>query len=71
MKQARGRPTTLPEPWRSLAEDAGGVGKLAEKFGVKTNVIWGWAHGEFGMAGPAKMMLERLLRDKYEGGGKP
>jgi hypothetical protein len=60
-----GRPTTLPEPWRSLAEDAGGVGELAAKFGVSTSVLWGWAHNAHGMGGPAKMMLDRLLRDKY------
>ena len=38
--------SSLPAPWRELAEAAGGVGKLAEAFGVSPRTIHRWAHGE-------------------------
>jgi tape measure domain-containing protein len=30
----RGRPCKFPEPWLSLVNEAGGVGKLAESMGI-------------------------------------
>lgn len=40
------RPTTLPEPWRSLAERCGGVVALAARLGVDRRTIGKWAHRE-------------------------
>jgi hypothetical protein len=57
------RPTTLPEPWRSLAEKAGGVWALAEKFGVAESTIRRWAGG-MKMSGPAQKIYQTLLDDK-------
>ena len=57
------RPTTLPEPWRSLAEMAGGVGALAEKFGVTPGAISHWAWGRRPLSGPAKIIFEQLKKE--------
>jgi len=59
----RGRPSTLPEPWRTLAARVGGVGNLAECFGVDPRVVRYWAHDEKGMHGPSKKIFESLLRE--------
>lgn len=40
------RPTTLPSPWRELAQAYGGVGKLAEACGVSLRALERWASGE-------------------------
>jgi hypothetical protein len=37
------RPSTLPEPWLSLAASYGGVEKLAEACGVRRQAIYRWA----------------------------
>ena len=57
------RSTTLPEPWRSLAERLGGVGALAEAFGVERLTVRRWAKGERKLEGPAKKLFEALLRE--------
>lgn len=38
-----GRPTTLPEPWRSLAEKLGGVEALAEVLDCDVRTVRRWA----------------------------
>ena len=58
-----GRPTTLPEPWRSLALRLGGVQALADYFGVTPRTIGRWAAGDMRMSGPARKMFEAVLRD--------
>jgi DNA-binding transcriptional regulator YdaS (Cro superfamily) len=58
----KGRPSTLPEPWRSLALGAGGVGALADRFGVSPQTVYRWAHGLMAMRGPAKKILDALTR---------
>lgn len=40
------RLTTLPSPWRELAERLGGVASLAEACGVTRPTLWRWAHGQ-------------------------
>lgn len=40
------RPTTLPEPWRSLAAELGGVKALAEVLLCDPRTVARWAHGE-------------------------
>jgi len=57
----RGRPSTLPEPWRTLAARAGGVEKLARRFDVDPRVVRYWAHGQSNMAGPSKTLLKMLI----------
>jgi len=57
------RPTTLPEPWRSLAAKLGGVQALADALGTTTRTINRWANGEMGMSGTAKKLFEALLRE--------
>ena len=41
-----GRPDTLPEPWASMALQAGSVAGLALALDTSTMTIWRWAHGE-------------------------
>jgi hypothetical protein len=68
MAKKMGRPTTLPEPWKSLADHYGGVGKLSEQLGVDASVVRRWAHGKCGMAAPARALLMRLI-DEMRGAG--
>jgi len=56
------RRVTLPEPWRSMAVEAGGVGELAKLFRVSPKTLYNWAHGKSGMSGPAQIQLERLKK---------
>jgi len=56
------RRVTLPEPWRSLAEEAGGVGELAKLFRVSPKTLYNWAHGKSAVSGPAQIQLERLKK---------
>lgn len=42
----RGRPTTLPGVWGQMARAVGGVGKLAEEFGVTPRTLQRWAYQE-------------------------
>lgn len=57
------RKSTLPEPWRSLADKLGGVGKLAEAMGVDPRTIGRWAHGERAFDGPQKILFEIICRE--------
>ena len=57
------RPILLPHPWDALAEKVGGVGKLAEDhFGVSERTLRRWAVGDTRTPGPAKVVLEGLLK---------
>lgn len=38
--------STLTRAWVPLARAAGGVGALADIFGVSRMTVWNWAHGE-------------------------
>ena len=40
-----GRPLTFPEPWLTLAKQAGGVAILAQRLGVSRRTLERWAHG--------------------------
>lgn len=57
------RPTTLPEPWRSLAAKLGGVQALADALGVVPLTVRRWGSGEMKMSGPARKLYEALLRE--------
>ena len=39
------RPTTLPSPWREMAEEAKGVAKLAAALGVGVSTVRSWGAG--------------------------
>lgn len=54
------RPSTLPEPWRSLALELGGVQALADALGVTPLTIRRYASGEIKMGGPARKLFEAL-----------
>ena len=72
-----GRPTTLPEPWRSLAAELerrwldthpgqscpGGVTLAAEALESSTKAVYQWAHGQRAPRGPARRLIEQLFRD--------
>ena len=56
------RPTTLPEPWRSLAAKLGGVQALADRLHASTRSIHQWAHGERRPNRQAQALIDRLMR---------
>ena len=56
------RPTTLPEPWRSLAERLGGVGALAETLGATRRTLDHWARGDRTPGGTARTAIAALFR---------
>ena len=56
------RPSTLPAPWGDLAAAHGGVGKLAAALGVAPSTIHRWAHGKINPSGPAKILIEHMLK---------
>ena len=58
----RGRPNTLREPYRSLAEAFGGVGKLALALGVNRRTIHSWSTGTRQPGGPARKLLAQLIK---------
>ncbi len=58
-----GRPTTLPEPWCSLAAKLGGVKALADAMGVVPLTLRRWATGEIRMSGPARILYMALCRE--------
>ena len=62
------RPTTLPDPWLSLARKLGGVGALARELGgVTPGTIYRWAHGLMRMNGAARLLFVALCeRHKVE-----
>ena len=73
------RPTTLPEPWRSLAAELerrwladaghdgqscpGGVTLAAEALESSTKAVYQWAHGQRAPRGPARRLIDQLFRD--------
>jgi transcriptional regulator with XRE-family HTH domain len=40
-----GRPLTYPEPWLTLAKQAGGATQLAFRLGVSRRTLERWAYG--------------------------
>jgi len=58
-----GRPTTLPEPWCSLADRLGGVGAAAALWGVTPRTVGRWATREMGISGPARALVLQSFRD--------
>jgi len=51
------RQTTLPEPWKSLADSYGGVAALAEAFCTVQKTLHNWAHGVNVPSGPARKLI--------------
>jgi transcriptional regulator with XRE-family HTH domain len=56
------RPTTLPEPWRSLAAKLGGVQALAEALGTSRRTLDHWARGDRTPGGTAQVAISALFR---------
>lgn len=56
------RPTTLREPWRSLAERLGGVGALAEALGADRRTVTRWACGDRQPSATAQIAIDALFR---------
>jgi hypothetical protein len=56
------RPIELPEPWRSLAESAGGVAALAELCHTTKVSVWRWANGREQPPAAARVVLSELAR---------
>jgi len=57
------RPTTLPEPWQTLAARVGGVQALADRFCVVPSSVYYWSRQQRGMSRMAKMVLQQLLKE--------
>jgi transposase-like protein len=57
-----GRPTIIPEPWRSLASKAGGVDELAKQFGVSQRTVYYWIKSGVKKAGSIKV-YSRLMEE--------
>ena len=57
------RPTTLREPWRTLAIKVGGVGALAKRMHSSERTIRAWSKGERRMSGPAQALFEQLKKE--------
>ena len=55
------RPTTLPEPWRSLAARLGGVGALAAALGTARSTLDHWARGDRTPGGTAQTAIAALF----------
>ena len=55
------RPTTLPDPWRSLAEKLGGVGALASALGATRRTLDHWARGDRTPGGTAQKAIAALF----------
>lgn len=56
------RPTTLPEPWRSLADKLGGVQALADALHSDPRTVGRWAAGERTPRGPARALVDALCK---------
>lgn len=56
------RPSTLPEPWRSLADKLGGVQALAEALHSDSRTVGRWASGERTPRGPARALIDALFQ---------
>ena len=55
------RPTTLPEPWRTLAVRLGGVQALADALHSSPRTIRQWAHAQRRPQGPAQAAIAALF----------
>lgn len=55
------RPSTLPEPWRTLAEKLGGVQALANALHSSTRTINRWANGQRIPRGPALELIRQVF----------
>ena len=55
------RPTTLPEPWRTLAACLGSVQALADALGTTPRTINGWASGNRRPTGTARLTIRMLF----------
>ena len=55
------RPTTLPDPWRSLAKKLGGVGALASALGTASRTVNRWARGDREPTGTAQKAIAALF----------
>lgn len=55
------RNTTLPEPWRSLAEKLGGVQAVADALGVCPRQIYSWAHRQRLPSKTARIAISSLF----------
>lgn len=56
------RPTTLPEPWRTLADKLGGVSALADALGTGPRTVNNWATGGRSPRGTARIAITALFR---------
>ena len=59
------RPPTLPEPWRSLALQVGGVEALAEALHSNVSTVRRWAHEERSPNGPAQALIRALFAEHH------
>ena len=57
-----GRPTTIPEPWRSLAARLGGLQALASALHSDPRTVTRWAAGDREPRGPALALIRALFR---------
>ena len=57
----RGRPTTLPEPWRSLAIAVGGVAPLSALLCSSQDAIHSWANGTRHPRGPTLKLIREMF----------
>lgn len=57
------RPSTLPEPWRSLATRLGGVSELAKALGTVPRTINDWAMGTRTPRGPAWLLIQKVFTE--------
>ena len=55
------RPSTLPEPWRTLAARLGGVQALADALHSSTRAVRQWAHIQRIPQGPARAAIAALF----------
>lgn len=55
------RPSTLPEPWRTLAVRLGGVQALADALHSSPRTVHQWAHGQRRPQGPARAAIQALF----------
>ena len=56
------RPTTLPDPWRSLAAKLGGVQALADALHASPRSIHQWAHGTRKPSRQAQVLIDALMQ---------
>lgn len=61
-RASRGRPTTLPSPWRELADALGGVAALADACKVRPSTVWRWAAGVTTPGGVVQDHVRALAR---------